>query len=241
MPNQADSERETFEAFALVAPFRVIQGTIESRRPPEPDIVCEIEGRGRVGFELTELIDEDYKARVNTMFKTKQHLSTYWRNELKAPVRQLFEFKYGDASICVTYQEGANYRRRKRATPSLIQTLLSLPDNFSGEVQSSNNTMDDIIGRVYIDRPGIAGPIVDVDSYGRLGDPTQFAIERKLRKTYMCDYPIELLAHIDINLLPLGIWENAAAKAAEGLNESPFKRLWVFDRTDQSIKYEAKK
>ena len=45
--------------FASVAGLPIVPGTVESRSPPEPDIVCEIEGRGRVAFELVTLFDED--------------------------------------------------------------------------------------------------------------------------------------------------------------------------------------
>jgi len=32
--------------------------TVENRKPPEPDILCEVRGRGRVAFELVDLIDQ---------------------------------------------------------------------------------------------------------------------------------------------------------------------------------------
>jgi len=45
---KAAAEREAFMEFASVAGLPIVPGTVESRSPPEPDIVCEIEGRGRV-------------------------------------------------------------------------------------------------------------------------------------------------------------------------------------------------
>ena len=60
--DQKDFERDVFSSFADVATFRVVPGSIENRDPPEPDIICETEEYGRVGFELTELIDQYFMA-----------------------------------------------------------------------------------------------------------------------------------------------------------------------------------
>lgn len=74
---QEQFERLVFESFTQVAPFTVLKGTIENRSPPEPDIVCKIEGRGEVGFELTELIDQSHMERVSLMFHTRNYLNEY--------------------------------------------------------------------------------------------------------------------------------------------------------------------
>ena len=57
--SKAALERAAFVEFASLAGLPVLAGTVESRPPPEPDIVCEIDGRGRVAFELVTLFDED--------------------------------------------------------------------------------------------------------------------------------------------------------------------------------------
>ena len=75
--DRAEREREIFATFAEVAPFTVLPGSIKSRNPPEPDILCQIENQGPVGFELTELIDQAYMARLGLMFNTKQYLNNY--------------------------------------------------------------------------------------------------------------------------------------------------------------------
>lgn len=240
MPSKADAQREIFEAFARAAPFTVVPGTIESPLPPEPDIVCEIEGRGRVGFELTELIDEQYRIRVDRMVNTKNHLNDYWNTRLESQQREIFEHKYRDALICITYIESSSKRLRKRSTESIIQALLSLPDGIDGEIPLSKHVLRDTIVRVYIDRAGIIGPCFDVDAYGRLGDPTHEAITKKFEKTYICDYPLELLAHINTNLLPPEeIWKEAAKDATARLKESQFEKVWVFNRNNGLIEFEA--
>src|SRR2546422_7762997 len=55
---KAARERASFLEFATVAGLPVVTGTVESRKPPEPDILCEVQARGLVAFELVNLIDQ---------------------------------------------------------------------------------------------------------------------------------------------------------------------------------------
>jgi hypothetical protein len=56
---KAGSERDIFMEFVAVAALPVVLGSVESRRPPEPDILCELANEGRVAFELVQLVDQD--------------------------------------------------------------------------------------------------------------------------------------------------------------------------------------
>lgn len=240
--DQQRFEREVFEAFASVAPLNVIPDTIENRSPPEPDILCEIEGLGRVGFELTELIDQNFMARLNLMFKTKEHLSKYWRSELTDAECDAFKNKYANALIHVVYVEGVSLSRRISISPALFKALIGLPEGQEGTNLRGEKTLSGRVREVRVRRGDLVGPIVDVDSFGWLGDPTYDALSKKFEKKYECDYPIELLAHIETDLLPPnGAWIAAADEAVTQLSNSPFTRLWVFDRTDGTIKYEKRK
>jgi hypothetical protein len=62
--DKAARERDIFLEFVAVAGLPVVPGSIESRRPPEPDIVCELVGGGRVAFEVVELIDQDLAGTI---------------------------------------------------------------------------------------------------------------------------------------------------------------------------------
>lgn len=235
-------EREVFDSFVTVAPFKVVSGSVENRDPPEPDIVCEIEEYGRVGFELTELIDQNFMARLNLMFNTKKHLSKYWKTELSDDDSDSFKNKYANALIHVVYVEGLSLRKRKSVSRSLFDALNELPDGEEGTKLKGDKKLSHRIREVRIRRGNLVGPIVDVDSFGWLGDPTYDALSKKFAKNYNCDYPIELVAHIETDLLPPdGAWIMAADKAVAQLGDSPFTRLWVFDRTDGTIKYEKRK
>jgi hypothetical protein len=55
---KADLERRVFTEFAKVAGLQVVSGSVESRPSPERDILCELADRGRVAFELVNLVDD---------------------------------------------------------------------------------------------------------------------------------------------------------------------------------------
>jgi hypothetical protein len=61
---KAARERAVFMEFAAVARLAVVPGSVESRRPREPDILCRIAGVGPVAFELVGLEDEDLTRTV---------------------------------------------------------------------------------------------------------------------------------------------------------------------------------
>ena len=61
MPHDNDKKRRelaVFQEFAQRSGLSVVPGSIENRNPPEPDILCEIEGEGPMAFELAEFVDE---------------------------------------------------------------------------------------------------------------------------------------------------------------------------------------
>jgi hypothetical protein len=55
---KAEFERSVFTEFAEIAALPVVPGSVQSCPPPEPDILCGIQGRGSVAFELVGLEDE---------------------------------------------------------------------------------------------------------------------------------------------------------------------------------------
>src|SRR5262249_14788899 len=57
-------ERQVFIEFATVAGLRVVPGSVESRPPPEPDLLCEFADLGLIAFELVNLADEDLMRTV---------------------------------------------------------------------------------------------------------------------------------------------------------------------------------
>ncbi len=54
-----------FAEFAGRKGLHVRPGSAVNRRPPEPDILCEVEGEGLVAFELVEIIDSTLAENIS--------------------------------------------------------------------------------------------------------------------------------------------------------------------------------
>jgi hypothetical protein len=240
--SKADREKEVFEKFSMVAPFKVLPGSIESRPPPEPDILCQLDTFEYVAYELTELIDQEYMARLGLMFSTKQYLDSYWTTNLNPVDSRHFRDKYRDALINFEYCQESSLRDRKAVAAIAFSKLLDLPDNSEGEFFKSDPELMPNLKWIQICRVGIPEPIIDVASAGWLGDPTEPTIKKKFSKTYETEHPIELLAHINWGIMPLeDVWKASADNVSSMISGSPFRKFWVYDCTDNKIKYEFEK
>jgi hypothetical protein len=239
---QAEEEKSIFLDFASISGLPIDLNSIANREPPEPDITCEVSGEGIVGFELTELIDREFMAWTSLACWTKSHLYETWHDNLDDYERTKLQEKFKNALLHFVYVKNATKRKRTIFTREILRELIDLPDNFEGAALSNPIRFPDILQEVRISRGIFQGPIFDVESVGWLGDPTAPAIRKKLMNVYSCNYPIELLAHIDIDVLPPEeVWMAAADEAADLLTTSQFRRIWVFDRSKKTIRYKRDK
>lgn len=238
--SQASDEKKIFKAFAEVAPVKILIDSIQCRKPPEPDMLCQFEGEGCVGFELTELIDQEYMSRLGLMFLTRRYLNDYWRNKLSPEDSNLFRIKYEGSLLHFEYLENTTLKSRKAVGEKAFEKLLRLPADATGIVFESDSNLEPALKWIKIDRLGLVDPIIDVSSYGWLGNPIDVAIPKKFGKKYECAYPIELLAHINWDIMPLEeIWKASIDEIVQNLPHSPFRRIWVFDSTEKIIRYES--
>lgn len=67
---KADFERNQFLRAAEIAGVEVVADSVESRRPPEPDILCTLGTGEIVAFELVELVDPDEPRSVSRAIET---------------------------------------------------------------------------------------------------------------------------------------------------------------------------
>ncbi len=100
-----------------------------------------------------------------------------------------------------------------------------------------------ILKGVHITRGDFTGPIFDPESFGAVGDPTKREIGEKFRKRYQTQHPVELLAYIDIHpMFPDDIWVPSVSEfVKKNLNESVFRKTWVYDVHNRSVRYEYPK
>jgi hypothetical protein len=58
-----------FAEYAVREGLRVRPGSAASRRPPEPDILCDVNGEGPVAFELVEIIDSTLAENISVAIR----------------------------------------------------------------------------------------------------------------------------------------------------------------------------
>ena len=68
---KAASERQAFRQFAALMEESDVWLSVESRAPPEPDLLCTHQTRGQVAFELVAITDP-LIAKVNAGFGTSE-------------------------------------------------------------------------------------------------------------------------------------------------------------------------
>lgn len=62
---KSERERRVFQRFLDAFPKQLPGTSFESRKPPEPDILCTYQTGERVAFELAEICDSDIAELVN--------------------------------------------------------------------------------------------------------------------------------------------------------------------------------
>ncbi len=78
---KAARELDVFLAFTALAAaegFRVRPGSAVSRPPPEPDVLCELEGEGLVAFELVEIIDSALAENISVAIRKNVPADGAW-------------------------------------------------------------------------------------------------------------------------------------------------------------------
>ena len=72
-------ELSIFREFAIRSCLSIDKNSIQKRPSPEPDILCEIPGKGLVAFELKEICDEAIARVVSELRKGTQDDPVYLR------------------------------------------------------------------------------------------------------------------------------------------------------------------
>lgn len=87
---------EAFAAYAVHRGLRVRPGSVESRRPREPDILCHVTHEGPVAFELVELVDSNLREEESVAIRKNRAASATWTADTTMEMirRKLFEKAY---------------------------------------------------------------------------------------------------------------------------------------------------
>ena len=105
-PDISKEEREKviFQLFMEAAHLPVISGSIRSEPPPAPDILCEIQGRGPVAFELVEIVTPALAQEMENGKRLEKAFKAACERHSDLVAR------FRDALIYVGYLEGATIK-----------------------------------------------------------------------------------------------------------------------------------
>lgn len=215
---------------------------IESRYPPEPDILYTAESASPLAFELVAIEDTDAR-RKRSITEEVVFDATEAHARLPTDIRTAFDKIFCNAWISFYDLEGMSRVRRRKFVAAMLPILIERP-----RLRHGSPHYDDIIelsaygsSRVYVSRGGPYGPRFQPAAWmHKFGTPLSDAIHSKLAKTYESTYPIALLAYSGIT--PLGrigdaVWrQNFLTEFGSAFGpELKFVRLYIYDHGERKV------
>ena len=237
-----EREIHIFKKFANIYPKQIIKDTIENRKSPEPDILCEIYSEGKIAFELVELIENISSQKLQDSLNLKRKLQDYCASTLLDGERNEFQKKYYNVLLYINFQDNITSRKKCNAFRYIFSHLQNLPEGYSGKTYQKCHSA---VKYISIRRGEFAGPIFNVDaSSGFLFNVIEKMVRSRIKDKienplkYKTEHPMELLAYIDMQLIFDGrIIINSIDGLKEELLRSNFQHLWIFHIHENKILY----
>ncbi len=234
---QDDEELRVFRGFVDLCPLPIVKESIVKRKPPEPDILCDISSQGQRAFELLELVDRGVAREVgeiNDFYKrldeAKQKLSDEDNRKIQRRLR--------NAMVVIEFEETSSISARRSVMVPLLRSLTTVKPTFEGMLSI---TADDLqaVKAVVITRGGFRGPSFDFKNGGAFRIPIREQIEKKFKKHYTSTARTDLLAyHNQQPSVPVDTWLSKVNDyVVSELPSSPFERVWIHDNFIGSLLY----
>ena len=233
MPRQhADRELGVFVSFVEISGLDIDLDSVRKLEPPPqvPDIFCRTTSNEALAFELVELLDNNFAHGMSRHFEDKELLGRLHEN-LPSEKRKRFYALYHDADLQFGLDPKATHNILKQTLPLAFDELLNQPEHFQDEITTFNDRkLREVLRFIRVNR-GVQGPLFDIESYIRIGDPTVDRLRDKFEKKYESSCPIELLAYIDGNLkFPDNVWKPKVVQFLEGCSSyGQFRKIWIVD------------
>jgi hypothetical protein len=230
-------ERRIFAEFCAasgLAPDSITQ-------PDPPDIIAELDGHGRVAFELVRVNHADEILSMNLMVESTYFLAEQF-TQRPAPQHARLSAMYADAHVLLQFSPTANPGQRKQALPFVWTLLESRAAGAKGYLFKSSTWLATCVpshlDMVYVSRfPGLTGgPQFNTQSANYVY-PIQIArVIDKLWKPYRCAEPLELVAYADRGEFSLvrDLPELGEAVRSQ-LPGSAFRRVWAFEEMQRRV------
>ena len=235
--SKAERERIIFKIFVEAIQLPVVSGSIRSlppsNRPPlNPDILCEIHGRGSVAFELVEIVTSALVREMENGQKLKKAFAAGCESYPE------IADNFRDALIYVGFSKNALLLQRLEAVSIVVAELRKQSGATLGNIQVPSN-LRKVVFEISVTRGVSDGPAFDVMDMTEHTEEIFGQIGKKCKKEYSRDHPIELLAHYTTQSSSDSFnWQSEFHDyVLKILSGSPFERVWVYDNWSKAIKY----
>jgi hypothetical protein len=235
--DQRVGERLIFAEFASASGLPVVLDTIESRPPPEPDILCEVKGHGHVAFELGEVVDPAFEQATSERVRTRKAFRAAYGALPPDDRKRIEDCLGGVPAVFVGFARGTSPGKWRHAAKSIVTILAAR----SRAAQDEDRPHEDERAVWWIPELGEGAeilvrrcttetPYLGVTELTPVRDPTPHLLEKKFAKKYSTTAPIELLAYFVAAPSP-----EESDRRLDMLNllkaetESPYRRVWLFD------------
>jgi hypothetical protein len=234
---KALEERGIFECFAQAAGLFVRPESIT--QPDPPDILCEIEGLGEVGFELVQLDDQGELQRMKYLGRGPE----FWEEALREIPQDVVE-RHRAAQINVVFDAKANQAQRRGALKLIADTLRKMPRGVEGALFTEMpEGLESAELRCF--RSITHGPLIrEVSSFAVKFEPGRVApvgidLERIQSKidhyTNGWGMPAELLAYARWGMPFTDQMHEAPRFVASRFPGGIFRRGWIYEATSRRV------
>jgi len=237
--DQSKKELEIFRSFVKHYPYKIRMNSIKKRKPPEPDILCELINCKKIAFELGECLDEKIAKTTIDAIKIKKQTDLLIQNLSEKDKNKLLK-KYYNTIITINFDDKSSLTKRKSVIQDLLKYLLENPKTLNGKVNSPLNSK--ILEDINIDKCSINGPIIMVPpSATFFVDPSLKLIKNKFLQTYKTPFEIELVAYYSLQPeIPIKHFlDDVINYIKKNIEKSQFKRVWLYSYTKDNILYNS--
>ncbi len=234
---QDDNEIRVFAEFAGVCPYPICLGSVTKKRPPEPDISCNLSDGSAIAFELVECIDNSIAQSTYDSLRLNKALVDEL-DKLPQERRERFRASFGNALIYIAFVGGLSLNKRKGSIPALFDYLLTLGGTGERKFDlRSHQDLGGVVRSIAISCGYPTGPALKVEAITSFADPCRERIQKKFKKEYKAESPVELLAYYELQPeLPETHWLPSVEEfMKKNLKSSVFQRVWIYSVTKNRI------
>jgi hypothetical protein len=229
-----EAERKVVEELCRYRGWWSAGASVESRVPPEPDVIFRAADGAITAFEVVRLVDQGYAWTMRSDSALKE---AFYEALAELPLlrQSRFQEQFSNADVSISFRHGLTERRRVQAIDRVFEFLEALPAHWSG-IELQPSALAPEVTQIIVNRGRFNGPLFDVSSGGWMGDPTVDLIRGKFRKQYKTPHRVELLGYVGANpTFPPDVWTAALREYLGTIDPLPFARITVFDVATQRV------